>query len=444
MDIESAIREAQVRLAAQDLDAFEVVAIIDSTMVVEAKGQMVDRFLRNQSRGLALRAIREKSVGFSATTEISPKAVHQAIAAVLASMRSVAPSEEAVLPLPQEPQGTLEEERSHLEGIPDAAKVDVALTLESAAMAADSRVRRVQHPRYEENARRMIVINSHGIEVDASRAICSCELKVVAEDGTQAESSYDFEVVTDFAKLDPTAVALRAAERARAKLGAGSAIGGSVSVLFDHRAASCLVRLLASSFYADNVQRGKSLIAGKRGERFYHPSVTIVDDGLMPGGLASFPFDGEGIPRRRTLLVRDGVIESWLYDGARASRDGTLSTGSCVREGIAKLPTVGMSNCFLKPGSLTQEGLAREMGNGVLITDLLGVHTANAVSGAFSLGAEGFLVEGGVIGAPFRGATVAGNVHDLFKHVLAVGNDLRFYGACGAPSLLVEGLMLGA
>ncbi len=444
MDIESAIREAQVRLDAQELDAFEVAAIIDQTLVVEAKGQRVDRWMRTASQGLAIRAIRGGRLGFAATTEINARAVHQAAKAALASLKVVAPSAEAVLPAQQPAQGQLDEPAATpFEEIPDGARIDVALTLESTAMAADSRIRRVQHPRYEEARRRMLVVNSHGVREDASRSICSCELKVVADAGSAPESAYDFDYGTAFTAIDPAECARRAARRALAKLGAERIGGGSLPVLFDQRAASCLVRLLASSFFADSIQRGKSLLASRRGELYYHPSVTVVDDGLLPGGIASFPFDGEGVPRRRTLLVRDGVIESWLYDGARASRDGVLSTGSSLRESVHRLPAIGVSNCFLKPGSATPEAIARQMGSGLLVTDLLGVHTANAVSGAFSLGAEGFVVANGVAAAPFRGVTVAGNVHEVFKRVAAIGSDLRFFGACGAPSMLVEGLMVG-
>lgn len=443
MDIESAIREAQVRLAAQELDAYEVAVLIDQALVVEAKGQRVDRWLRTTNQGLAIRAVRGGRLGFAATTEINARAVHQAAKAALAALKVVAPSAEAVLPSPQSAEGRLDEPASTpLDQLPDEAKIDVAMTLESTAMAADSRIRRVQHPRYEEARRRMIVVNNHGVAADASRAICSCELKVVADAGAAPESAYDFDYGTAFTALDPAECARRAARRALAKLGAERISGGALPVLFDQRAASCLVKLLASSFFAESIQRGKSLLAGKRGERYYHPLVTVVDDGLLPGGIASFPFDGEGIPRRRTLLIRDGIIESWLYDGARASRDGVHSTGSCLRESIHRLPVIGVSNCFLKPGSATPEAVARQMGNGVLITDLLGVHTANAVSGAFSLGAEGFVVSGGVAAAPFRGVTVAGNVHEVFKRVAAVGSDLRFFGSCGSPSMLVEGLMV--
>jgi PmbA protein len=142
-------------------------------------------------------------------------------------------------------------------------------------------------------------------------------------------------------------------------------------------------------------------------------------------------------------MVRDGVIESWLYDGARAAHDKVPSTGNSVRDGLGRMPCVGVGNCFLKPGPSNPESLVRQMGSGFFVTDLLGAHTANAISGAFSLGAEGFIVENGAVGDPIRGVTIAGNVHELFNRVVAIGSELRLLGSFGAPAILVSELMLG-
>lgn len=445
MELQKSIQGAVRKLEAQGVDAFEVVGMAERTLIVEARQQMVESFRRSEGRGMAIRVVKGGRMGFASTTDIAPHAVEQAVGQVLSSMREAMPSDEAVIPPAQESDGRIEESEGRPLGeIPDEEKVRVALLLESAAVAADSRIARVLHPRYEETARELTVVNSRGVRVTARRGLCLCELKAVASDGADSEGAYEFSFSPRFEGLAPEATARLAASRAVDKLGARPVPAGVVPVVFAPRAAAGLVKLAAPSFFADHVQRGRSILASRRGERAYHPDVSIVDDGLLADGFGSFPFDGEGIPRRRTVMVLGGVIEGWLYDGARAARDGVASTGSCLREGLRALPAIGVGNCFLKGGERSPEELVREAGRGLLVTDLIGLHTANAISGDFSLGAEGFLIEAGVAGAPVRGVTIAGNVHELFRQVAGVGHDFRLTTEYGAPSFLAEGLTIGA
>lgn len=445
MELSNAITNAVRRLEAQGLDAFEVAGLAESSLVVEAKEQMVEGFRRSSSRGIAIRVMKDGRTGFAATTELAPRQVDLMVQQVLLAMREVAPSEEAAVPAAQEPVAGLAEElgRTFAE-IPDDEKIRMALALESAAIAADSRIARVQHPRYEETTRLLTVVNSKGVRAEARRSLCLCELKAVAADGDETQGAYEFAFSPRFEDLDVEATAKRSARRAVEKLGGKPIPACRCPVLFTPRAAAAMLKLAAPSFFADNVQRGKSVLAAKRGERAYRPEISIVDDGLLAGGLGSFPFDGEGIPRRRTVMVRNGVVENWLYDGACAAKEGVLSTGNCAREGLRRLPAIGVGNCFLKAGTKSPLELVRETGRGLLVTDLAGLHMANTISGDFSLGAEGAQIEGGAVGAPVRGVTIAGNVHEFFAAVAGVGNDLLFLAEYGAPSLLVEELSVGA
>ncbi|HPQ80941.1 MAG TPA: TldD/PmbA family protein [bacterium] len=445
MELGNAIGSAVRKLENQKLEFFEVAGISDVRFVAEAKGQMVEGISRSKGRGVALRVVRDGRVGFSATTDIGPKAIEKAVQQAVMSMKEVAPSDEASLPPAQEPQSALAERlgRTFAE-IPDDEKIRMAMLLESAAIAADSRIVKVQHPRYEEVVRSMTVISSTGVNSTGCRGLCLCEIKAVASDGEDSQGAFEFSFSPRFEELSVEETARLAARRAVEKLGAGRVAGGSMPVVMGPRAGASMVKLASSAFFADNVQRGKSVVSSRRGERVYHPDVSIVDDGLLPGGFGSFPFDGEGIPRRRTMLVRNGVIENWLYDGARAAKDGVASTGNCRREEVNRLPSIGVGNCFLKGGESSPEELLREAGRGILITDLIGLHTANTVTGDFSLGAEGFVFDKGVLGAPVRGITVAGNVHELFARVAGVGEDLKFFADYGSPSVLIEELTIGS
>jgi PmbA protein len=444
MEFEKAVSDAVKRLEGEDVDSFEVAGLASNALTIEAKRQKVDSFNKTVSRGLAIRVIRKGSAGFSSTTDISAKAVAKAVSQSLDALKITSPSEDAVVAKPESGiSGFAEKVGRSFAEIPDDEKMALALKLESETIAADSRIARVRSPRYEEIVWQQTIVNSEGVRVSSKRGLVLCEVSAIAVDGNLTESAYDFCFSPRFEDLDVRAVARSAAARAVGKLGASPLEGGEMPVVFENRAAASMLGLLAPSFFADNVQKGKSTIANKKGEKIYSDLVTIVDDGILAGGYSSFPFDGEGVPSEKTTMVNRGRQASWLYDTARAMKDGTLSTGNCRRNSINKLPVIGVTNCYLENGASKRNDLIRGISNGFMVTSLMGLHTANAVTGDFSLGAEGFVVSNGLVSRPVRGVTIAGNIHDLFAAVEAVADDFHLGGTFGSPSILVKSLMLG-
>lgn len=443
MPLDAAIQNAVRRLKLAGIDLYEVVGLLESSLLIESKKQMVTSVRRDNSRGIAIRIIRDRRLGFISTMDISPRAVEQAVSQVISLSSFVPQSDEFSLPKPVDPKEGLAEKlgRSFHE-IPYEEKAAKALALESAAIAADSRISQVEHARYEEKVWTLKILNSRGVSQTSQRGLVFCELKAVAKDGSDTEAAYEFDLSPRFEDLKVEEVARSAAKMAVKKLGARPVSIGAVPVLFSPRAASCMVRLVAPSFFADNVQKNKSVIASKKGASYYDRKVTLIDDGLLPGGLNSFPFDGEGVPRRRNIMIENGAIKSWLYDFSHAVRDKTESTGSLKRTSLSAIPTIDVSNCFMKPGNTESSALLKGVTRGFYVTELAGLHTANTISGDFSLGAEGFLIENGLLSLPIRGMTIAGNIHELFRSVAGVGDDLRFYGEYGAPSILVAGLSI--
>jgi len=295
----------------------------------------------------------------------------------------------------------------------------------------------VRQPLYEESVRHVVIHNSYGVHKNSSRGIVSCEVRAVAEADGDIESGWDFSFSPRFEDLDFEGAARRAAERSVELLGARPLATGRYDVVFEPRPASQLLRLAAPSFFADNVQRKKSAIADKKGRAVFSRLISIIDDGLLPDGYGSFPFDDEGVPRRKTTLVKEGVITNWLYDSQRAARDKKQSTGSRSRVSVHKPAGINISNCYVKEGDQEPAKLLAAAKKIFLVTDVMGLHTANTVTGDFSLGAEGFLVEDGLKKRPVRGVLISGNIHELLAGVAAVGADLKFAGGHGAPSLFV-------
>jgi PmbA protein len=211
-------------------------------------------------------------------------------------------------------------------------------------------------------------------------------------------------------------------------------------VVIDGRVAGDFLELLAPSFSAESLFKGKSLLKGRAGEQLFPAGITVRDDATLRGGMATAPFDGEGVPSQDTVLVEKGLIQGFLYDTAYAARLGSVSTGNSARSGVKGLPHLGISNFFIENGTASRADLLSGITKGLLLTSVIGMHTANPVSGDFSVGATGFLVLDGEITIPVKGLAISGNIIDLFKNVEMVGNDRRFFSQVASPSLKISSL----
>lgn len=231
----------------------------------------------------------------------------------------------------------------------------------------------------------------------------------------------------------PEAIGRVAARRAVRMLGARRPQTRRVPVVFEPRVAASLVADLAAAVDGDRVRKGASFLAGRLGERIAPETVSLVDDGLLPGGIATAPFDGEGLPTRRTAVIERGVLRSFLYDTAAARRSRTGSTTN-ARRGYDTLPTIGVFNVYMLEGSDPAASIVAGVKEGLYVTALLG-RGANAVTGSYSRGANGLWIRGGELAEPVHEATVSGNLLEMLQGIDAVGDDLDRCGPIGAPTL---------
>jgi PmbA protein len=211
-------------------------------------------------------------------------------------------------------------------------------------------------------------------------------------------------------------------------------------VVFDRMVAPSLLGVLLAGLSAEEVQKRRSLFADRLGQQVGAAGVQLVDDGRLVAGPGAAPFDGEGVPTRRTVLIDGGVLQCFLHNTATAARDGTAgSTGNARRGSFKSTPGVSAHNLFLEPGELDQAGLLARAGEGLLVQDVSGVHSgANPITGDFSVGVSGLWFRDGELAEPVREATVAAHLLDILKGIEAVGSDLRFTtGSIGGSSLLI-------
>src|SRR5438093_2119660 len=236
-------------------------------------------------------------------------------------------------------------------------------------------------------------------------------------------------------RLDaPEEIGQTAARRALRRLGARRVKTCEVPVIFDPEMAASLIRHIAGAAAGPSLYRGASFLVGKLGEQIASPAVTLVDDGTVPGALGSRPFDGEGLPVRRTVIVDGGVLRSYLLDTYSGRKLGMPSTHHAARDGSGV--SVSTTNLYLAAGESTPADLIKSVKNGLYVTELIGFGV-NGVTGDYSRGAVGMWIENGELAYPVEEITVAGNLLDMFRAVEGVGNDLVFRDRAAAPTLLI-------
>jgi PmbA protein len=317
------------------------------------------------------------------------------------------------------------------------------MALERETFAVDKRIRRIRKASAGFSESETLIMNSSGAEAQYQGTACSSSIEAVAEDEGEQQAGSDFDVARFYRKLRIEDVGRKAAQRALDLLGARRIDSTKAPVILDADVAGEFLSVMASGVLAENVQKGKSLFTGKLGQEVVSPLVTIDDDGLLEGGMGSAPSDDELVPAKKKVVIDQGRLALFLYNTYTAAKDRTESTGNGVRGGFKGVPSVGVTNFYIRPGGHTLDEMIASLERGLFVTEVMGMHMANAISGDFSVGATGFWVEKGRKVYPVREITIAGNILDLMKNVDAVGSDLRFQGRIGSPSIRIKELSIG-
>jgi PmbA protein len=424
-------------LAGRGLDGYEIMLGASRQLSVEVKEQQVDSFKCAAPVGVGVRVLKDRGMGFSFSTSLDDADLGRMVDNALVAAVTQTPDEHNAFPVPApfpEIPGMYDE---GLAAVSEQEKIDRAMELERLTLAADPRMQKVRKCTYSETDYSVFLRNSLGVEGEYRGTLVSSSVSAIAASGDESQMGWDFGFATTFGGVDVAAIARGAAAKATGLLGARKIPTMRCPVVLDNYVATEILEVLASAFLAENVQKGKSLLAGRLGERLFSPLLRISDDGTLAGGMATTPFDGEGVAQQDTLLVSDGILRAFLYDTFCARKDGVASTGNAVRGSVKSAPRMGVSNLFIENGTPPMAELGQGIERGVLLTEVMGMHTANPISGDFSVGAAGHLIEGGVVTVPVKGIAIAGNILELFRSVEGVGNDLRFYGGVGAPSLRI-------
>ncbi|MFH1057154.1 MAG: TldD/PmbA family protein [Pseudomonadota bacterium] len=442
MDLMGQMDRAQTLVAKAGPDQWELMGLESSSLSIGVRGQDVDQFVQSQSQGVALRVVKDGRLGFSYALGGGDDSLARMVEQALAATAAADPEPGFSLAGPAALAATPEIMDHSLADEPLEAKVARAWSVAAAAKAADPRVVHVMPAEYGESVSRTWLRTSLGLEASQEESEVWAMANALASADGQSEEAWEQDSRRFLADLDPAAVGRAAGEKAASHLGAGPVPDGRYDVLLVPEVAADFLRLMAQSLLGDNAAKGRSLLAHRLGEKVVSPLISLIDDGLMPRGLGSGAFDAEGTPQARQALIQDGVVRALVQDRFWGGRAGRGSTGNAVRGDLKAPPSVGFTNLYLAPGQGDEAALCAAMGRGLIITEVLGGHTADPVSGQFSFGAAGYLVENGRRARPVKSIALAGQVLELFGAVQVVGGDLRFFGRTGSPSLVVAGLSI--
>ncbi len=320
------------------------------------------------------------------------------------------------------------------------AAIDPAAYLREAerlAYAADKRIHQVIYTSFYKKKRKLLIRNSLGLNLEDETSAAGAYILLSAKDNGGIRSygaSVCFDKEADF---DPACLARSAVDRVLAHLNPTDVVPQKMSVVFENRRFAEFLGAIAGIFDAYEVETGRSRLKGKIGEQIASPLLTIIDNPWLEGGFATVPFDGEGMPTKYKEVVKNGVLQTFLYGLCMADKHGCDSTGNG-----SGMQEAEIFNFYVQKGALPPETLLRELDNGVYIDKINGLRVGlNTVTGDFSAAAEGFEVKNGKIGRPLKQFTFAGNIYRLLKDIRAVGSDLTFYcSPFGSPSILADNI----
>ena len=333
-----------------------------------------------------------------------------------------------------------------VEAITPQQRIARALDLEAQARRASKQVAAVREAAWSDGTGASLLLTQKGVRTPDVYSSCSAALDLAVADGAERQAAWHWDA-SRHPDLDLAAIGAEAALKGARKLNPQRLPAGKYSVVLHPEVALDLLGIVAGMLDAESVLKQRSLFAGKLGEAIASPLLTLVDDGRLteaPGrpALGTEPWDAEGLPTRRTVLLDGGVLKTYLHTLKTAAEMGMAPTASAGR-GLGSQPGATTFNLFPLPGDKAPEVLYGLAGNGVLITEIMGLHTVDPVSGDLSVGASGLRIRDGQLAEPVDKLTFAGNLRDFLTRIVALGSDLRWYGSSAGLSILLEDISLG-
>ncbi|MGD0346522.1 MAG: TldD/PmbA family protein [Terracidiphilus sp.] len=428
----------------------EAVAREGDEFSVNVRMGEVETLKESGSRGLGLRVFLGQRSGSASTSDLTAEGIRQLVQGAMALAAVTEADAFAGMPETGEFGAVARDLQLYYDDVyslPSAERIEWARRAEAAALAADPRITNSDGGSFDAATGRKALANSRGFVGSYRTSYAGVAAAPLAKDadGRMQRDGW-WSSARRFSDLEsPEAVGAEAARRTVRRLGARRVPTQCVPIVFAPETARTLIGSIFEAASGDAIWRGASFLAGKLGETIGAAHLTIVDDNtmLLPTGVGGFgtsPFDDEGLPSQRTMVVESGVLRNYLLNTYTARKLGMKSTHNAAR-GLAGAPGVGCGNLYLTPGNFSAEEIIGEVTAGLYVTSLMGFGT-NVVTGDYSRGATGLWIENGQFTHAVEEVTIAGNLAEMLRNVTAIGNDLVFRASVAAPTLRIDGMTI--
>ncbi|MUK87652.1 TldD/PmbA family protein [Ornithinibacillus sp. L9] len=408
------------------------------------KGE-VDEYESSTVNGVSVRGLYNGKMGYAYTEKLDEESVHFLLDSVKENAELIEDEPEELF----EGNASYEEKdfySSSLDEVTTEQKIAFLQEVEKKIYAYDPRVVQSDYAGLQDQSVEKALYNNKGIALSDRNNFFFVAFSVVVKENEEIKSDFHIEITKDFSTLDADEIAKQAVEKSLSYLGGKTYPNKNYPVVFKNSAAAALLATFASSFSAEAVQKNQSLLKGKLNEQIASETVTLTDDPLLTDGVRSGTFDSEGVPTKKISIVENGKLKTYFHNLKTAKKDGVASTGHGYKSSYKGTVGISPSNFFVVPGEESYEQLYESLDEGVIITNLAGLHSgANQISGDFSVAANGYYVKDGKIAGPTNLMTIAGNFFEVLQDVEKVGTDLEFspmggYGYIGSPSLKIKSI----
>jgi PmbA protein len=442
MQYENLAQELVDRCLSQGADSAEVLLETGRQLSIEVRNGVMETIQESASHGVGFRVFGEGKMGFAHSNDLSDASLDEAIRSAVDFAQHMTADEHNILP--SDPGVT------EVEGLLDPAlaavsmDTKIALTTEVEELAMrDARITKSDGARWFDGEGSVHLANSNGMAKSYRAGACGFGVTVVAEKDDQKCSGGESCTRRFFSDLiSAQEVAEEAARSAYEALDPRMVRTQRAAVVFDPDVARSLLGGIVGAVNGERVLQGASFLAGRVGERIATEMLTVIDDGTLPRGQGSAPFDGEGVPTQRRTIIDGGVLQGFMYNTIVASRAGAESTGNASRGGFSSLPGIGAHAVYVEAGDSDPEEIIRATANGLYLTGVTG-YGINPVSGNFSGGAQGFWIENGRLAFPVKGLTIAASADEMLNGIDMLGNDLDLNRTMTAPTFRIREMQIG-
>jgi PmbA protein len=398
----------------------------------------VETLTQAGSKGLGLRVFVDKRLAFASTTDFDKDTLGDMVKTTVQLAKAA--NRDRYNGLPEVGQGVATDLKLYdasIAKLPADTKIEMAREAEKAAFDYDPRITNSEGGSFASDSGTRVIANSNGVLYSNRGTSCDITAVPIAEQDGQMQVGYYYTAGRFLNQLEsPSEVGRLAGKRTVEKLGATKVETQKAPVVFDWMVATVLWGSVFGALDGDSAHRGLSFLKRMIGKRIASPIVTLIDDPLMPRGIGSMPFDGEGVLAQTKVVVENGILEMYFYDARTGRKYGHKPTGN-ARRGFSSLPSVAPANFYLKPTDTSPEEIIRGIGNGFYVTDTIG-RGINGVTGDFSVGASGMWIRDGEPAFPVQEVTIAGNMLDMMKNVEAIANDAKFMSTVVSPTFKIS------